>query len=246
MSLQALLAVAVSAGLPVFPGVDFLNHGYSAIRASPLLGGTDSGWTTASIFDVACPTCFGEQRQFRQFQEADGITIISSSECSCMPVVSVVDDTATYQQESKKIISLSGSIHNIPIVKQVSFSATAEFDKIHEGSVTNYGTFIFAHAECVYMMRRSLEPEVLVLSAEFIDSVKALTSAYTEESKSTFLNFVDSFGTHYPVDMRLGGSATAYNRINQTMLPNMAEYRASVFGDAHACANLLFWLYIGA
>ena len=130
--IQLLLCVssAFAADLDIFPAVDFLNHGYNSLHGSPMLSGSDSGWRTSSIFDVACSSCFAEARQFERFIVPDGVTINPSSQCSYEPKTSHITDSTSYQDESNKVISWSGTIKHIPIVHKVRFSATADFTKV--------------------------------------------------------------------------------------------------------------------
>jgi hypothetical protein len=238
--------IVSSSAIEVFPAIDYLDHGYNIVRGSPLGVGVDRGWALGRIFDVACKTCFSEARQFDQYSEPDGVTIQDSSSCTYEPISSEVTDTSSYQEASSKVISVQSAIHDVPILKKIKYSGNAQFKTVKEGSVTNDDVFLFSRATCVaYTMERSLEPEGLHFSPEFIKAVEELPSVFSPDKQETLFQFIERFGTHFPVQVGLGGEATTYQRFNQTSYRNLVDRRVELYGSAHAGASLLFLLHFG-
>jgi hypothetical protein len=241
-----LVGIVSSSAIDVFPAIDYLDHGYNIVRGAPLGVGVDRGWALGKIFDVACKTCFKEGRQFDQYAEPDGVTIQDSSSCTYEPTSSEVTDTSSYQEASTKVISVQSAIHDVPILKKIKYSGNVQFKTIKEGSVTNDDVFLFSRATCVaYTMERSLEPEGLKFSPEFIQAVEELPSVFSPDKRETLFQFIERFGTHFPVQVGLGGEATTYQRFNQTSYRNLVDRRVELYGNAHAGASLLFLLHFG-
>ena len=61
----AVRRASAPAGDPaVLPGVDYLSYGYNVVKGFPLATTYNNGWATQGVADIACSSCFSENRTF--------------------------------------------------------------------------------------------------------------------------------------------------------------------------------------
>ena len=61
---DAAPSAQAAADSAVLPGIDYLSYGYNVIKGFPLATTYDNGWSTQGGADIACESCFSENRTF--------------------------------------------------------------------------------------------------------------------------------------------------------------------------------------
>uniref|UniRef100_A0A3Q3WW04 Uncharacterized protein n=1 Tax=Mola mola TaxID=94237 RepID=A0A3Q3WW04_MOLML len=102
-------------------------------------------------------------------------------------------------------------------IKGASFMLAGTHSKLAEYSMektkNDKFTFLSHSISCMYYSYRvSNTPR---LNQEFLTAVNDLPKIYSPENKQQFYNFIDMFGTHYTIKMKLGGNVKSVTSIRQ-------------------------------
>ncbi len=190
--------------------VDFIGRGYDFLKIDPLDLG-DPGATKLPVFHI----------------NPNNMKLIPDGSAS-IPRGTVYTSSAggNFSFETKMLYSAydfqtaySGSVSaNIGVPGLFSFSSSQSYKKFKQvtGSTENLETYskveLYDH---IVEIIPDYPGEKLDLHPIFIDRVKELPSAYSDDNEHKFLTFIETFGTHYSKKVIFGGRASQAIRISK-------------------------------
>ena len=187
--------------------LDYMASGYNIYEANPLTttNDIDPGFKTARIFDFTYKN--SGKSDDGLWEVPDYIEVIRSEECSLDFNKRIITGPKLYRDV------LSGHIDYSFDDKKGIFKGNKEFIKLESNTNSKNDIYTASEAQCnVYigMMENYPTPKG---SANFLKDVKNLPILY---EYSSYMDFLNKYGTHYIYMVYLGSKFGCVNRITGT------------------------------
>ncbi|XP_052074527.1 uncharacterized protein LOC127712245 [Mytilus californianus] len=179
-----------------FPDIDYTFFGYNISKGYPHAIGHDPGFTYP-IFE----TDYSEKRQSGdcRYFIPRGLVVVPDVSCA----LSFSSKTVKNMLELSQALSVSTSVHGGGW--GVNFSASAGYKESSNEMSSGESIYIFSKAKCRYYFTKMLTENPPPFTIAFLDWVFKLNSTNTKE---TYIDFFETFGTHYTTYTSFGSRFT--------------------------------------
>jgi len=238
---QPAAAATAAAGpaLPIWPSADLLSHTYNFIAATPGAQ-RDAGWLARGAFQVACPSCFSQNRSLNgRFAVPDGVSVnqLDASACSYDASSLTVRTAAELQASLALFAKLNAWSFDLSDLVASSFSAGVDASVTASASATAEAALVAASAECsAFEMALDSYDFAPAFEPGFAAAAASLPANLSDPLP--WLAFFEEFGLAYPTAMTVGARATQLDVVAELDFHQLLQVSASV--DVKASVSFLF------
>ncbi|KAM3133363.1 hypothetical protein pb186bvf_014524 [Paramecium bursaria] len=200
-----------------FPNIDYLFSGYDLYKANPLTWSqsSDPGFTGRSIFNP----------QYKQkLITIDGRHKIPDNSFAVMRKGCLYKFDSQILRSTEKIQNYFSSFVGLNMISNFqltpwAFTASPEFNYMQQDIEQKSMTFIATHASC-QVAEFTHNVETQELSDYFMNQLKALPVEY---SSSQYIEFIETFGTHFVTNIIYGSRAGYYFSLQKNQVIQQAQ-----------------------
>lgn len=203
--LLTLYVIHISFAKELPPNIDALTYGYNAIEGNPdSPGSSDPGWKVGyRIWNIQNTSNGRTCGPNNEYLCPNGMNIADQSACNGQDTFSSISGANMYYQRLLTNVAISGGGWGF------AFSASTEFQNIIHTTSSYSNVYISSIIECNVYQYSINQYQLPSFDTDFVGAIKQMPSSYSSDSdKSWFYEFLNNnFGTHYPVQMRVGCNA---------------------------------------
>eukprot|EP01062_Namystynia_karyoxenos_P058392 TRINITY_DN49943_c0_g1_i1.p1 TRINITY_DN49943_c0_g1~~TRINITY_DN49943_c0_g1_i1.p1 ORF type:complete len:2150 (+),score=590.40 TRINITY_DN49943_c0_g1_i1:116-6451(+) len=203
---------AVTGELPIFPFSNFVNHGYGALDADVLgvAGRADPAWRTQPLFAADGPDNYKAGLTYNgQYRVPDTVEVSRVEQCSYKThQYDILRDTKQWQQHLMRSIDIS--LADSPTLLKYLGSGSVTFSEVAKAVAELDVVFITAESRCSTFLLTHYAGAGRALAPGFAAALSALPRLSAPNSSAAFLDFVETFGTHYPQQVTLGSTVRVF------------------------------------
>lgn len=194
---------------PPCPGVDYALYGYNSLKGSPLASGVDPGFTLP-IFNVdynsgsVTPDC--------RYTMPHGVVLAPDISCVASFRSEVVQTPYDLTKFMGRTARLDDGGWGPPFVASLSFQETV--------AELRQKVFIMSTASCSAYRVSRLQLEPPTFHSMFLEWILRLNNTSDE---NTYLEFLDTYGTHFVSQARLGASLTMVHKMEKIFTCSMKK-----------------------
>ncbi|PVD26905.1 hypothetical protein C0Q70_12053 [Pomacea canaliculata] len=203
------------------PGVDFALFGYNSLKGNPLRSGRDPGFTYP-IFDASHVTTDCQNSASR------GIVVLPDVSC----VTSFKSEVVRTPYELTRLLAVTSRLDPGGDGWGALFAANEDFQKLSlelEQSVLVVSTATCSLYQVTHLQRRP------PFHPMFLEWILRLNSTH---DKDVYLEFVNTYGTHFVSRARLGASITLVHKMDNNVYWRQTEGHVTAAADYSAAALL--------
>lgn len=190
--LSVLAARDVNGGPPRFPNVGYLGSTYDLFKANPhSTKGLDPGFTLRNMFHY---TYSNHTTADGQYSVPDGVNAVMSSACSFSFTSEITQGTSSYKNSLEVEVSADFKGWG------GSFSASADYKTVHEGSSSTQTVYVTSQAKCEAY---AATVQRAILNPALVSAISYLPASSTD--LTPYKDFYDHWGTHFASKLRMGG-----------------------------------------
>ena len=207
---------------PKYPNIGYLGSSYDIFRGNPQnTGGLDSGFLGLGIFRFSYNQ--GLTTADGRYSIPDHTTVNDAQSCSFSFSSRVNKDTASYMDSLK--IHVDASFKGWG----ASFSASADYQQVHQSTQSRQTLYISSQAQCeAYGASVDDAP----FSDGFVNGVRYLPEVLNSSTNSVYLTFIEQYGTHIVTALKMGGRFGVRSEISATNYSNLCSSGINVKASA--------------
>ncbi|XP_060563198.1 uncharacterized protein LOC132722693 [Ruditapes philippinarum] len=199
-----------------FPDIDYALMGYNILRGFPLAIGHDPGFTYP-IFAANYET--KKQTADCRYSVPQGLVVVPDVSC----ITSFTSTIVQTQYEFANSLSVSASVSGGGW--GVSFSASAGYKKSSSEISTGESVYIISSANCNYYFSKLVKRSPPPLDPVFLGWIERLS---TTDSTDLYLEFLDTYGTHFPTEVTFGARFTYEHKMESKKYEKESESGVNV------------------
>ena len=199
-----------------------MGSSYDIFRGNPQnTDGLDSGFLGLGIFrftyNQGLPTADG------RYSIPDYTTVNDAQSCSFSFSSRIDKDTASYMDSLK--------IHVDTSFKgwAASFSASADYQQVHQSTQNCQTLYISSHAQCEAYVASIDDAQ---FSDAFVDAVQYLPEVLDSSTQPDYLAFIQRYGTHIVTALKMGGRFGVHSEFSATNYSNLCSFGVNVKASA--------------
>lgn len=205
----------------ICPGVDFALFGYNSLKGNPLRSGRDPGFTYP-IFDASHVTSDCQNSASR------GIVVLPDVSC----VTSFKSEVVRTPYELTRLLAVTSRLDPGGDGWGALFAGNEDFQKLSlelEQSVLVVSTATCSLYQVTHLQRKP------PFHPMFLEWVLRLNSTHDQD---VYLEFVNTYGTHFVSRARLGASITLVHKMDNNVYWRQTEGHVTAAADYSAAALL--------
>ena len=177
-----------------FPNIGYLGSTYNIFKGNPhSTKGLDPGFTLRNLYQFSYNGVYTTADG--RYLIPDNTRVVQSSACNFQFASTVLQNTASYFDSLKVDVSASFSGWG------ASFSASADYKDVHQGSTAEQKRYVSSQAKCeVYLA----SVQNTTMNQAFVNAVKNLP-VNMSDSATEYIDFFNTWGTHVAIQLRMGG-----------------------------------------
>ena len=195
---------------------------YDILRGNPQnTAGLDPGFLGQGIFQFTYNQ--GLTTADGRYSIPDYTTVNDIQSCSFSFSSRIDKDTASYMDSLK--IHVDADFKG----KAASFSASADYQQVHQSTQSRQTVFISSQAQCeVYGASVDDAP----LTDFFVKAVNSLSEVINSSTKHDYLTFIQKYGTHIVTALKMGGRFGVRSEFSTTDYSNLCSSGVNVKASA--------------
>ena len=193
--LDNLLFKPSSESPPPFNNIEYLGSAYDILKGNPQsTQGQDKGFVGPSVFRFT----FNQNLTTTdgRYSIPDYTTVNDAQSCSFAFSSTEQKDTRSYMDSLKGHVSADFKLWG------AGFSASSDYQDVHQSSVSGNTVFISSHAQCESY---GASIDNASFTEDFVKAVSSLPSSFDSSSRDQYLFFIQTYGTHIVTALIMGG-----------------------------------------
>ncbi|XP_045192206.2 uncharacterized protein LOC123548751 [Mercenaria mercenaria] len=203
-----------------FPDIDYAFLGYDIYRGYPLAHGHDPGFTYP-IFDA--DYSHGKQTADCRYSVPKGLVVVPDVSC----VTSFTSDVIETSKELNRDLSTNAGVSGDGF--GVAFSASAGYKQVFSDLSSHESVYIISSAHCNYYYSKFQKENPPPFTDIFVGWIRRLNSSI---SKAPYLDFFDTFGTHFAKEITFGARYLYEHKMKSSMYKKKREQGINVAAQA--------------
>ena len=198
---------------PRFPNIGYVGSTYNILKGNPRsTKGLDPGFTLRTLYEYSYSN---------ENTTVDGTYLIPDyTQATTSTTCSFQFSTETNQKIDTYFNSLKIDANADFSGWGASFSASADYNEVHESSTTHESTYVSSHAACEAYIT-SVQLEAAALNPAFVETVYYLP--YESADNTKYMDFIQNWGTHVAIQLTMGGRYGVQSTITSQDYTNMVS-----------------------
>ena len=207
---------------PKYPNIGYLGSSYDILKGNPQnTDGLDPGFLGRGIFQFTYNQ--GLTTADGRYSIPDYTTVNDAQSCSFSFSSRINKDTASYMDSLK--IHVDASFKGWG----ASFSASSDYQEIHQSTQSRQTVFISSQSQCeAYDASIDYSP----FTHDFHIAVNSLSEVINSSTKQDYLTFIEQYGTHIASAVKMGGRFGVRSEFSTTNYSNLCSSGVNVKASA--------------